>query len=106
MKAKRWIVIGTVACAAAVLTALAVPAAERTFRTTASVGSVFQIPNPLNTNVFRPCLLKNAKFLLRNSGQSLRGHRPLLRFRTTIRLPQKNPSVVTATDFLWPRGQR
>ena len=50
MKAKRWIVIGTVASAAAVLTALAVPAAERTFRTTASVGAVFQAPNPLNTN--------------------------------------------------------
>jgi hypothetical protein len=51
MKAKRWIVIGTVASAAAVLTVLAVPSATRTFRTTASVGSVFQIPNPLNTNV-------------------------------------------------------
>lgn len=51
MKAKRWIVIGTVASAAVVLTALAVPLSTRTFRTTASVGAVFQIPNPLNSNV-------------------------------------------------------
>ena len=50
MKAKRWIVIGTVASAAAVLTVLAAPGATRTFRTTASVGAVFQTPNPLNTN--------------------------------------------------------
>ena len=51
MKAKRWIVIGTVASAAADLTVLALPPATRTFRTTASVRAVFQIPNPLNTNV-------------------------------------------------------
>ena len=50
MKAKRWIVIGTVASAAAVLTVLAAPGATRTFRTTASVGAVFNLPNPLNTN--------------------------------------------------------
>ncbi|MGA2139798.1 MAG: hypothetical protein ABSH14_13145 [Verrucomicrobiia bacterium] len=47
MKAKRWIVIGTVASAAAVLTALAVPVATRTFRTTAAVTAVLQIADPL-----------------------------------------------------------
>ncbi len=50
MKTKRWIAIGTVASVAAVLTALAIPAAERTFRTTASVPAVLQIPDPLATN--------------------------------------------------------
>jgi hypothetical protein len=50
MKAKRWIVIGTVASATAVLTALATVPSFRTFRTTASVGAVFQVPNPLATN--------------------------------------------------------
>jgi hypothetical protein len=51
MKAKRWIVIGTVASAAAVLTALAAPVATRTFRTTAGVTAVLQIPVTSNTAV-------------------------------------------------------
>lgn len=50
MKAKRWIAIGVVASAAAVLTALAIPPTFRTFRTTAAVSGVFQVPNPLATN--------------------------------------------------------
>ena len=50
MKTKRWIVIGTVASAAAVLTALAVPPAPRTFRTTAGVTAVLQVPDPVATN--------------------------------------------------------
>ena len=50
MKVRRWITIGAVASAAAVLTALAVPPATRTFRTTASVQAVFQVPNPVATN--------------------------------------------------------
>jgi len=50
MKTKRWIVIGTVASAAAVLTVLALPAPQRTFRTTAAVTAVLQIPDPVATN--------------------------------------------------------
>jgi hypothetical protein len=50
MKAKRWIVVGAVASAAAVLTVLAVPNVTRTFRTTASVTAVLQIPDPLATS--------------------------------------------------------
>ena len=51
MKTKQWIMIGTVASAAAVLTALAVPLSLRTFRTTASIAAVFNVPNPQNTNL-------------------------------------------------------
>lgn len=47
MKAKRWIAAGAVASAAVVLTVLAVPVATRTFRTTAAVRAVLQVPNPL-----------------------------------------------------------
>ncbi len=50
MKAKQWIAIGVAASAVAVLTALALPVATRTFRTTASIGAVFQVPNPIATN--------------------------------------------------------
>jgi hypothetical protein len=50
MKAKQWIAIGVTTTAVAVLTALAVPVATRTFRTTASIGAVFQVPNPIATN--------------------------------------------------------
>ncbi len=50
MKAKQWIVIGVAISAVAVLTVLAVPIATRTFRTTASIGAVFQVPNPAATN--------------------------------------------------------
>ena len=51
MKARQWIVIGVVTSAAAMLTALAgVPLSPRTFRTTAVVGAVFQVPNPIATN--------------------------------------------------------
>src|ERR1017187_2088126 len=50
MKAKQWIAVGIAATGVAVLTALAVPVATRTFRTTASIGAVFQVPNPIATN--------------------------------------------------------
>lgn len=50
MKAKQWVAIGVATTAVAVLTALALPTATRTFRTTASVRAVFQVPNPLATN--------------------------------------------------------
>ncbi len=50
MKTKRWIAIGVVASAAAVLTALATVPTFRTFRTTAALTGVFQVPNPLATN--------------------------------------------------------
>jgi hypothetical protein len=46
MKAKQWIAIGVAASAVAVLTALATPIVAGTFRTTASVNAVFQVPNP------------------------------------------------------------
>src|SRR5258706_13509046 len=50
MRAKQWIVIGVVT-SAAILTVLAgVPPSTRTFRTTAVVGAVFQVPNPVATN--------------------------------------------------------
>ncbi len=47
MKAKQWIVIGIATSAIAVLTALAIPVATRTFRTTASINAVLQVPNPV-----------------------------------------------------------
>jgi hypothetical protein len=51
MNAKRWIMIGAMASAAVALTAWAIGVpATRTFRTTASVRAVFQVPNPLATN--------------------------------------------------------
>ena len=50
MKTKRWIAIGVAASAAAVLTALATTPTFRTFRTTAALTGVFQVPNPLATN--------------------------------------------------------
>lgn len=50
MKAKQWIAIGVAATAVAVLTAWALPVPTRTFRTTASVNAVLQVPNPLATN--------------------------------------------------------
>jgi len=50
MNAKRWIVVGIAASAVAVFTALALPIPTRTFRTTASIGAVFQVPNPAATN--------------------------------------------------------
>jgi hypothetical protein len=50
MRTKRWIAVGVVASAAAVLTALATVPSFRTFRTTAAVSAAFQVPNPLATN--------------------------------------------------------
>lgn len=49
MKAKRWIVTGVIATTAAAMTALAATS-NQTFRTSASVASVFQIANPIATN--------------------------------------------------------
>jgi hypothetical protein len=50
MKSKQWIAIGIAASVVAVLTALAAPISAGTFRDTASVGAVFQVPNPIATN--------------------------------------------------------
>ena len=50
MNAKQWITIGAVASAATALTVLATVPSTRTFRTTAAVGAVFQVQNPIATN--------------------------------------------------------
>jgi len=50
MKAKKWIIGGLIATAAAVLTTWALPPQSRTVRTTASITAVYQYPNPLATN--------------------------------------------------------
>lgn len=50
MNAKGWIAVGGIVSAVAVLTALAVAPAPRTFRTTASVRAVLPTVNPLTTN--------------------------------------------------------
>ena len=50
MKAKQWIAIGAAALVVAVLTALGAPVVAGTFRDTAAVNAVFQVPNPVATN--------------------------------------------------------